>query len=61
MINRKLLDQIIEKQQDLIRDFQHCLNHSQDKEWQDFFGAMAREQAELAHRCLEKTKRHRNK
>mgnify|MGYP000910992115 CR=1 FL=1 len=58
---RQVLDQIIGKQQDLVRDFQYCLNHSQDKEWQEFYGTMAREQAELAHRCLEKTKIFANK
>lgn len=56
-----LLNQIIEKQQDLVRDFQHCLNNAHDKEWQDFYGSLAREQAELAHRCLEKVKKYRNK
>lgn len=61
MNQRRLLDQIIEKQQDLVRDFQHCLNNSQDIEWQEFYGSMAREQAELAHRCLEKAKRQRGK
>lgn len=61
MQNRQLLDQIIEKQQDLVRDFQHCLHNAPDKEWEDFFGSLANEQAMLAHRCLEKAKKHRNK
>jgi hypothetical protein len=55
--NKKRLESIVAKQQDLIRDFQYCLNTSDDDSWKDFFGTLAREQAELAHRCLEKIAR----
>lgn len=56
MSNRERLLQAIEKQQDLVRDFQYCMHASDDREWQEFYGKMAREQAELAHRCLERIK-----
>lgn len=54
MSNRQRLEQIIEKQQDLVRDFQYCMNSADDQQWKDFYGALAREQAELAHRCLDR-------
>lgn len=54
MKNLNQLEQIIEKQQDLVRDFQYCLNTSDDKNWKEFYGTLARQQAELAHRCIER-------
>jgi hypothetical protein len=41
----------------LVRDFQYCLHASHDRQWQEFYGQMAREHAELAHRCLERIKK----
>jgi hypothetical protein len=57
MDNRQRLEQIIGKQQDLVRDFQYCLNTSEEGQWKDFFGTMAREQGELAHRCLDRIRK----
>lgn len=54
MKNQNQLEQIIEKQQDLVRDFQYCLNTSDDQNWKEFYGTLARQQAELAHRCIER-------
>lgn len=54
MNNRKQLEKILTKQQDLVRDFQYCLNNADDDQWKDFFGALAREQAELALRCKDR-------
>jgi|GEM_PF-1971651 len=54
MNNRQRLQEIVDKQQDLVRDFQYCVNSSEDRQWKDFFGSLAREQAELARRCLDR-------
>ena len=57
MNSRQRLEQLVEKQQDLVRDFQYCLNNSDDQQWKEFFGAMAREQGELAHRSLDRIRK----
>mgnify|MGYP000871437879 FL=1 len=56
MSNKVRLQQAMENQQDLVRDFQYCMHAADDRQWQEFYGKMAREQAGLANKCLEKIK-----
>lgn len=58
MNNKEMLKSIIKKQQDLVRDCQHCLHATDESHWQNFFGQLAKEYGELAHRCLDKLNGH---
>jgi len=52
MSNKVRLQQAIEKQQAWSETFSIACT----RQWQEFYGKMAREQAELANKCLEKIK-----
>lgn len=54
MDRQKELNQIATKLQDLVRDCQFCMHQTSDPDMKDFFGQLARENGQLAHRCLDK-------